>query len=51
MNGPLMLIIMDGFGISKEDKNNAIKVAKTNNLDKIFAQNPFTTIKLSSYRN
>ncbi len=44
MNGPLMLIIMDGFGISKEDKNNAIKVAKTNNLDKIFSQNPFTTI-------
>lgn len=47
MKKPLTLIIMDGFGISEETYGNAIKAAKTPNLDKLFAENPFTTIGAS----
>ncbi len=47
MKKPLTLIIMDGFGISDETYGNAIKAAKTPNLDKLFAENPFTTIGAS----
>ena len=47
MKKPLTLIIMDGFGISPETYGNAIKAAKTPNLDKLFAENPFTTIGAS----
>ena len=44
---PVTLIIMDGFGIREEDYGNAIHAAKTPNLDKLFAENPFTTIGAS----
>ena len=47
MKKPLVLIIMDGFGIAPEGKSNAISVAATPNLDKLFASNPFTTIGAS----
>ena len=47
MKKPLTLIIMDGFGISPETYGNAIKAAKTPNLDRLFAENPFTTIGAS----
>lgn len=46
MNKPLILIIMDGFGIGP-DKGNAIKAAKTPNLDRLFAENPITQIGAS----
>ena len=42
---PLVLLIMDGFGLG-EDKNNAIKAARTPSLDEIFKDNP--TIALSA---
>ncbi|MEX1376860.1 MAG: 2,3-bisphosphoglycerate-independent phosphoglycerate mutase [Eubacteriales bacterium] len=46
MTKPLTtLIIMDGFGIAKPDKYNAVSEAKKPNLDKIFAEYPNTTIK------
>ena len=35
MRKPVALIIMDGFGYTKETKGNAIAAAKTPNLDKI----------------
>ena len=38
---------MDGFGLAPLDNNNAIHVAATPNLDKIFASNPFTAIGAS----
>lgn len=44
---PLVLIIMDGFGIRKERKGNAIAAAKTPNLDKYFKENPFSLLKAS----
>ena len=43
---PLILIIMDGFGIGPE-KGNAIKAAKKPNLDRIFSENPITKIGAS----
>ncbi|MBQ7303184.1 MAG: 2,3-bisphosphoglycerate-independent phosphoglycerate mutase [Clostridia bacterium] len=47
MKKPLTLIIMDGFGITPEVRGNAIDAANTPRLDKIFAENPFTTISAS----
>ncbi len=46
MKKPLVLMIMDGFGIAPKE-GNAIAAAKTPNLDKIFAQNPLTQIGAS----
>lgn len=47
MKKPLVLIIMDGFGINPETKGNAITFAKTPNLDKYFAEYPTTQIGAS----
>ncbi len=46
MKKPLVLCIMDGFGI-KDEYGNAIAAANTPNLDKIFAENPCTQIGAS----
>lgn len=42
-----LLIILDGFGIGEETENNAIYLAKTPNLDKLFAAYPHTTLEAS----
>ncbi len=47
MKKPLVLIIMDGFGLNDAVMGNAIKAAATPNLSKIFAENPFTAIGAS----
>lgn len=47
MKKPVVLCIMDGFGIRKQTSGNAIAAAKTPNLDKFFSENPFTTIGAS----
>ena len=47
MKKPVVLCIMDGFGIRDTDKGNAIHTAKTPNLTKFFNENPFTTIGAS----
>lgn len=44
---PLALIILDGFGNNPSDYGNAIKAAKTPNLDKIFSSSPVTQIGAS----
>ena len=41
MKKPVILMILDGFGIAPE-KGNAIKAAKKPNIDKLFASNPLT---------
>ena len=46
MKKPLLLCILDGFGIAP-DEGNAIAAANTPNLDKIFAENPVTAIGAS----
>lgn len=47
MKRPVTLIIMDGFGLRKEDMGNAIHAAKTPNLTKLFAENPTTQLGAS----
>ncbi len=44
---PVVLCIMDGYGIRDEARGNAIKFANSPNLSKLFAENPFTTIAAS----
>ena len=41
MKKPLVLMILDGFGIAPAE-GNAIAAAKHPNMDKIFAENPHT---------
>ncbi len=41
MKKPAVLMILDGFGLSKETRNNAIAQAKKPNLDKLMADWPF----------
>lgn len=47
MKKPVVLCIMDGFGIRESADGNAIKAAKTPVLSKLFSENPFTTIGAS----
>ena len=47
MKKPVVLCIMDGFGIRDTDEGNAIHAANTPNLTKFFNENPFTTIGAS----
>ncbi len=45
---PVLLCIMDGFGwVPEQTKGNAIVAARTPNLDRLFAQYPYTTIGAS----
>ena len=44
---PVMLCILDGFGWVPEAAGNAIAAANTPNLDRLFAQYPYTTIGAS----
>lgn len=46
MKKPLVLIIMDGFGIAPE-KGNAIYAANTPNIDRYFSSYPFTLVDAS----
>ncbi len=47
MKRPLVLCIMDGFGLRDEEFGNAIKAASTPNLDRLFNMYPFTTLGAS----
>ncbi|MBN2060222.1 MAG: 2,3-bisphosphoglycerate-independent phosphoglycerate mutase [Deltaproteobacteria bacterium] len=43
--GPLLLIIMDGIGIGRQDESNAVYLAKTPNLDRLFSSRLYTQLK------
>ena len=47
MRKPAMLMILDGFGISDDIRGNAIRLARTENLDRIFEKYPNTTLGAS----
>ena len=47
MKKPVVLMIMDGFGLNPDAYGNAIKAAKTPHLTRLFAENPFTKIGAS----
>ena len=46
-NRLVSLIILDGFGLNKREEGNAVKAAKTPNIDKLFAKYPNTQIQAS----
>ena len=48
MNNKVLLLILDGWGYSEEDKGNAIKAAKTPCFDKLITECPNTLINASS---
>ncbi len=43
--GPVVLVIMDGVGFGKYKDGDAVAAAMTKNLDKLFAQYPWTKLK------
>ena len=43
--GPLLLIIMDGIGIGREDETNAVYMARTPILDRLFGSKLYTQLK------
>ncbi len=43
----VMLIIMDGYGLREEERGNAIKAARTPNLDRLFAEKHWVSIGCS----
>lgn len=43
--GPVLLVIMDGVGIGKEDESNAVYLAETPNLDKLMKSDLRTQLK------
>ncbi len=47
MKKPLLLCIMDGFGLNPAENGNAIHMANTPNLDKLFASYPNTQLAAS----
>ncbi|MEI8215861.1 MAG: 2,3-bisphosphoglycerate-independent phosphoglycerate mutase [Eubacteriales bacterium] len=47
MKSPTMLMILDGFGCSKETRGNAIALANTPNLDKLFKKYDHSLISAS----
>ena len=47
MSKKAVLIIMDGYGLAAPSPGNAIYVAETPNLDKLFAENPHTALQAS----
>ncbi len=44
---PVLLLILDGYGYRAEAKDNAILAAKKPNIDRIFAEHPWTLINAS----
>ena len=47
MSKKAVLIIMDGFGLAAPSEGNAIYVANTPNLDRLFDRWPHTTLQAS----
>ena len=47
---PIMLMILDGFGLNENEKENAVKLANTPNIDKLMKKWPMTTIHTSGLK-
>jgi 2,3-bisphosphoglycerate-independent phosphoglycerate mutase len=43
--GPVLVVVMDGVGIGKADEGNAVHLARTPTLDRIWSQWPTTTLR------
>jgi len=46
---PVLLVILDGFGVNPSKLNNAVAIANTPNLDAYFARYPHTVIQASGH--
>lgn len=46
---PVVLVILDGFGVNPSKLNNAVALARTPNLDAYFARYPHTVIQASGH--
>lgn len=44
---PIILVIMDGYGLRNDEVGNAVKQAKKPNLDKFLSEYPFVTLEAS----
>ena len=44
---PLVLVVLDGWGLRREHNHNAIAVAQTPNYDELLERFPFTTLEAS----
>ncbi len=44
---PVILLILDGFGVNPSKRNNAVAEAETPNLDAYFARYPHTLLQAS----
>ena len=44
---PVLLVILDGFGVNPAKANNAVALARTPRLDHYFALNPHTSLQAS----
>lgn len=44
---PVMLMILDGFGIAPKSEGNAVTLAKKPNLDKLFEKYPTSQLQAS----
>jgi 2,3-bisphosphoglycerate-independent phosphoglycerate mutase len=49
MHKPVMLCILDGFGLRQETKGNAVAAAKKPNFDRYWSQFPHTTLQASGH--
>jgi 2,3-bisphosphoglycerate-independent phosphoglycerate mutase len=47
---PIVLMVLDGFGVRDDGDDNAIALAKTPNLDRFYARYPHTTLEASAMR-
>ncbi len=47
--GPAVLLVLDGWGIAKKSKANAIELAKKSNFDTLWKENSHTTLKASGH--
>jgi 2,3-bisphosphoglycerate-independent phosphoglycerate mutase len=47
MKKPVMLIVMDGFGLSEQETGNAVRMANTPNLKLLMKEYPTTTLQAS----
>ncbi len=47
MPGPVLLVVMDGFGLAEPSAGNAVTLARTPNLDRLFATYPWAPLTCS----
>jgi 2,3-bisphosphoglycerate-independent phosphoglycerate mutase len=47
MAGPVLLVVMDGYGLAEPSTGNAVSLARTPNLDRLFGEYPWASLSCS----